>query len=188
MEVVLEDIRSTHIPEDLDQHSGADGLLEIIFEGEGLVAVEVIRLARGEAVRAIVACAASKGGFPFEEALLFIEDEPQSVALETIVSDEYPHRRKHHVHRTRSIEVIVHYMSRSAHRQYPPSARVETVLAWALREFSIDPAIAPEFELALAGSTDELPGSRHIGGLIRHPCGRVEMNLIRGVIPNGAGS
>ena len=183
----MDDIRLTHIPEDVDQRSGADGLLDIVFEGEGLLSVEVIRLARGEALRAIVACAANKGGFPLEEALLFIEDEPQPVELEIIVTDEYPHRRKHHVHRTRSIEVIVHYMSRSAHRQYPPSARVETVLAWALREFSIDPAIAPEFELALAGSTEELPSSRHIGSLIRHPCGRVEMNLIRGVIPNGAG-
>ena len=182
----MDDASSTHVYEHPDQVSEADGLLEIVFEGEGLVAVEVVRLAPGEAVLAISACAATKGGYPPEEALVYFEDEPQPIPPDTIVCDSYPHRRKHHVHRARTIEVLVHYMSRSVHRRYPPSARVETVLASALKEFLIDPAIAPEFELALAGSNDELPGGRHIGGLVRHPCDRIELNLIRGVIPNGA--
>lgn len=187
VEVDLEDVQNNPCSGSTnnDRAIGHTDYVEIAFEGEGIVAVEAVQITLGSSVRTIVACAAAKAGYAEEDALLFIEDDPRPIRLELIVSDTYPHRRKHHVHRVREIEVVVHYMSRSIERRYPPSAKVDTVLAWALREYGIDAAIAPEFELAAVGSTEELSGSSHIGGLIHHPCHRLELNLIRGVIPNG---
>ncbi len=37
----------------------------------------------------------------------------------------------------------------------------------------------------LPGSTVELPGSKHIGSLVRHPDHCLVLDLVRGVIPNG---
>ena len=159
--------------------------VEVLAEGEGLETVEAVVIRHGSRLREIVRMIALKGGYEPTEALLFIEDEPETLNLEIIVDGTYPHHRKHHVHRIKQIDVVVHYAMASHQRHFPPSARVETALTWAIREFEIDPAMAAEFELTLVGSTEELPGSKHIGTLLRHPACRLELNLVRGVMPNG---
>jgi hypothetical protein len=69
-----------------------------------------------------------------------------------------------------------------------PRRRIQRVLEWAVGTsgFGIDAAIAPEMELALHGQTAALPKDAHLGRYLRHPEHEVVLDLIRGVIPNGA--
>jgi hypothetical protein len=104
--------------------------IEILIEGEGIENVEAVSVSDGDTVATIVRFAARLGGYREDEALLFVEEDGQPVALDVVLCESYPHRhRKHHVHRTREINVTVQYMGRCVEHRYPPSAKVETVLA-----------------------------------------------------------
>jgi len=162
--------------------------IEILVEGEGLAEVEAIRIPVGSAASEIVAAVAVKGGFPVEGAILFVEDCDEPIDLEIVVVDEEVSGKVHHVHRARKIEVGVFYQGRRIERRFAPSTRVQLVLDWAVSRdgFNIDPAVAPEMELALHGQTKPLPKSAHIGRYVRHPHCELDFDLIRGVVPNGA--
>ena len=161
-------------------------LLEIMVGGEGMASMEIISIRHGAPLRMIVEFAAGKGGFGHKTALLFVEGENHPLDPDGIVDENYPRHRRHHVHRIREINVVVGYGGAIVERRYPPSTTVETVLAWAVKNFpQIDPAMAGEFELALAGGAEEIPGTMHLGSFVKHPCHRIEFALIRGVIPNG---
>jgi hypothetical protein len=163
----------------------AGELVEILVEGEGLASAEIIAVTRGSSLREVIEIAARQGGYAHQEALIFLEGDGTPLDPATLLTDAHPHHRKHHVHRLREIEVVVLY-TRNVERRYPPSTKVETVLAWAVKELGIDPAMATEFELAVVGSDVEVPGAKHIGSLVKHPACRIDFNLIRGVIPNGS--
>lgn len=161
--------------------------IEVLVEGEGLTEVEIVRLPEGSIAREIVAAVATKGGFPVEEAFLFVEDCEEPLDLALIVENRMTDK-VHHVHRTRKIDVGVFYQGRQIYRQFAPSVRVQRVLDWAVgsKGFNIDPVIAPEMELALHGETTPLPKNAHIGRYVRHPHCELALDLIRGIVPNGA--
>lgn len=161
---------------------------DIHVEGEGLADVEIVRLARGSTVREVVAAITAKTGLPSEGAFVLIEDGDEPLDLQAVLDHERAGRVIHHVHRARQIEVAVHYGARTEHRSFPPSTRVQRVLTWAVGSdgFKIDPVIVPEMELALHGTTTALPRQAHIGRFVRHPAKRLELDLIRGVVPNGS--
>jgi hypothetical protein len=161
--------------------------VEIIVEGEGLLDVATIGVEEGSTGREIVAAVAVKGGFPAEEALLFIEDCEEPLDLNLIVATENI-GRVHHVHRARHIEVSVFYQCRQIGKRFSPATRVQRVLDWVVspQGLNIDKTIAPEMELALHGSTAALPKDAHIGRYLRYPQHCLSFDLIRGVVPNGA--
>jgi hypothetical protein len=162
--------------------------IEVMVEGEGLTEVETIRIPEGSVAREIAKVVAVKGGFPVEEAILFIEDCEEPIDLAVVVVEEEVGGRVHHVHRARRIDVAVFYQSHQIDKRFAPSTRVQRVLDWAVGPdgFKIDPAIAPEMELALYGQTTALPKNAHIGRYIRHPHHELAFDLIRGIVPNGA--
>lgn len=162
--------------------------IELFVEGEGLADVEMIRIADGGPAREIVTAVAKRGRFAGEEAFLFIEDGAEPLDLEVLVTGEEARGKVHHVHRVREIEVVVFFQAQHKEKKFPPSARVQRILDWAVGKdaFNIDPSIAPEMELALHGQTKPLPKNAHIGRYIRHPHHRLDFDLIRGVVPNGA--
>jgi hypothetical protein len=164
--------------------------IDILFEGEGLTDVEVIQLPAGAAGRELIEAVAAKAGLPADETMLFVEDEEEPLDISRVVVDEQMKGRVHHVHRARHIDVTVFYKEHEESREFRPSTRVQRVLDWAVRqpEFNIDPAIAPEMELALHGQTEALPKNAHIGRFVRHPHHKLALDLIRGVVPNGASS
>lgn len=162
--------------------------IEILVEGEGLADVEILLIAGGASALEVVRGVAQKGAFPHAEAALFIEDGDEPLDLASTVVDDSFLGRVHHVHRVRRISVTVAYKERQIERRFSPATRVQRVLDWAVGEegFNIDPSIAPEMELALQGSEKALPKSAHIGRFIHHPQHELKLDLIRGVVPNGA--
>lgn len=161
--------------------------IEVIVEGEGLADLATIRLPHGAAGQELIAAVAARGGFPAGEASLFVEDEDEELDASKLIVDERMSGRVHHVHRAKQIEVTVFYGKEERRKAFRPAARVQRVLDWAVGRhgFNIDPAIAPEMELALHGQQDPLPKTAHIGRFVRHPQHKLEVDLIRGVVPNG---
>jgi hypothetical protein len=162
--------------------------IEVIIEGEGLAEVETIQIPQGSAAREIVVAVAGKCGFPAEDAFLFIEDVEEPVDLEIVIVEETANGTVHHVHRARYIEVSVFYKEERKEKRFPPSARIQRVLDWAVSKegFNIDPAIAPELELALHDQKTALPKNAHIGRYVKHPNHCLGLDIIRGIVPNGA--
>lgn len=168
--------------------------IEVMVQGEGLADVEIVRLAEGGTAREIVTAVALKGGFPAEEAILLVEDSDAPVDLEMVITDDIAGGKIHHVHRAKKIAVKVFYKHLEKERHFPPSARVQRVLDWAVSKegFNIDPTLAPIMELALhdekipEDQKRPLPKNAHIGRYVHHPHHCLELDLIRGVVPNGA--
>jgi hypothetical protein len=180
-------MNSDGVVEEAVKMENTAGEIEVLVEGEGLAGIEVIRIPAGSAARSIVEAVAVRGSFRVEGAALFVEDCENSVDLTVVLVEEDVAGKVHHVHRSHKIEVGVFYQGRKLARRFPPSARVQRVLDWAVgpEGFKIDPAIAPEMELALHGETTALPKNSHIGRYIRHPHCELDFDLIRGIVPNG---
>ena len=160
----------------------------IIVDGEGLTDVEVIIIPHGSTGREILLAVAMKTGIAAEETILFIEDSDEPLELDVVINEDLAANSVHHVHRARRVEVAVHYQGSTKMKAFSPSTRVQVVLEWAAGHegFNIDPAIAPEMELALHGETKELPKQSHIGRYVRHPHHELVLDLIRGIVPNGS--
>jgi hypothetical protein len=161
--------------------------IEVFVEGEGLAGVEVVRIPAGSVTGKIIEAVAVRGGFTVEGAALFVEDCENSIDLTVVLVEEDVVGKVHHVHRSHRIEVGVFYQGLRLVKRFPPSARVQRVLDWAVgpEGFRIDPPIAPEMELALHSQTTALPKNAHIGRYIRHPHRELDFDLIRGIVPNG---
>jgi hypothetical protein len=160
--------------------------IEILVEGEGLTDIEIIRLPRGSAARAILAAIAVKSGFPADLGFLFVENSEDPVEM-TVLVENMAKDRIHHVHRARKIEVRVFYQGRRLDNRFSPSTHIQWVLDWAVgpEGFKIDPTIAPEMELSLLDQKTALPKNAHIGRYVRHPHCELDLDLIRGGAERG---
>lgn len=160
---------------------------EVSVEGEGLTDVEIIDLPEGGTGRDIVIAVAERDGFSPDEAILLVEDSGEMIDI-LLPLTEAAVGKVHHVHRAREIEVSVYYNGHDKRHKFPPSARIQRVLDWAVgpEGFNVDKTIAPEMELALHGQETPLPKNAHIGRYVRHPHHQLVLDLIRGIIPNGA--
>jgi hypothetical protein len=161
-----------------DERAGADRL-PIRFEARDLF----VELGFGQVIGHVLAIVATNHGLLVEDLYVVRdgEDEPMDCAH---AASHDGHHRRHHVHHRHPVNVTVRYQASTHHREFRRHAPLERVLDWAIRAFGIDPAMAGEFELTRAGSTEELPLSEHVGHLAgKHD--RLELDLVRGDIANG---
>ena len=84
-----------------------------------------------------------------------------------------------------SVDVTVNYQARTETKSFLRGTKVSEVLTWAVGVFGIDDAIATELELVVAGTKDELAGSKPIASLV-HGGSTLTLDLVRGDIANGA--
>ncbi len=88
-----------------------------------------------------------------EELLFFDEDESHDHGDRKKPLKHLKHGTRVHISRCRRIKTTVHYLEKTAHRDFAPGARVRTVKAWAVREFKIEPKDAGEHVLRICDST-----------------------------------
>jgi hypothetical protein len=144
----------------------------------------ILDIENGQTAGSILIVIAAEWSCPAEELILFRDGESNPVPAAAVIGPRYPHRHRHHVHRANDVEVIVHYQADSYRRPFKRFQTVEATLDWAISAFNIDPTMAPEFELARAGTKEELSLTEHIGHLAgRDHC--IELDLVRGDIANG---
>lgn len=141
----------------------------------------------GSKLSAILEVFAAEYGCEVAELVVFREGDDEPLSELIVIEADFPHHRRHHVHRVHAVKVTVYYQGDSRHRDFARRATVEQVLVWALENFPIDPSMAGEFELARHEQKEELPPSEHVGHLAgRHHA--LELDLVRGDIANGSPS
>ncbi|MGQ0589115.1 MAG: hypothetical protein ACT4N8_06230 [Sphingosinicella sp.] len=83
-----------------------------------------------------------------------------------------------------TVDVTVNYQAANKTHAFPRGAKVSDVLAWAIGAFAIDDSVATELELVVAGTKEELPGSKPIASLVKGDA-TLTLDLVRGDIANG---
>lgn len=157
----------------------------ILVECAGMADIQEIVVPLGSKLRVLVEEAGKRCGISAEEVLVFREDGEEPLDLEVHIDEKYPHHKIHHTHNRKTIEVVVFFMNEKREKKFHPAAKVERVLDWAVKEYNIDPPIRPLMELALHGSKDALPNDAPIGRYVKPHQRVLELDLIRGIIPNG---
>jgi hypothetical protein len=141
----------------------------------------------GSRVTLILEVLATERGCRMEELILIRDGDDEPLTAAVLVEENYPCRRRHHVHRTGEVAVTVFYQAGRHERAFKRHATVEEVLLWAIGAFNVDASMASEFELVRHGQKDELPGTEHIGHLAGHER-TLCLELARGHISNGSRS
>ena len=147
----------------------------------------IIGAVPGSRVTVILEVLAAERGCRMEELILIREGDDEPLTAAVLIEDDYPCRRRHHVHRAGEVTVPVGYQAGQQVRTFRRHATVEEVLLWAIATFKIDLSMASEFELTRHGQKKELPGAEHIGHVAdaeRTVC----LELVRGHISNGGRS
>jgi hypothetical protein len=75
-----------------------------------------------------------------------------------------------HLSHCKRIEVMVHYLEKTAERKFAPGIRVRAVKQWATQEFHIDPKDAPEHVLQICNSKERPSSDTSLCTLLRD-CG-----------------
>ncbi|RUY22840.1 hypothetical protein EN978_34120 [Mesorhizobium sp. M7A.F.Ca.US.001.04.1.1] len=176
----MTDSMTLHDATEGEDHGGAGAnRLPIRFEARDLF----VELGQGQLIEHVLAIVATNHGLLIEDLYVVPDGEDEPMDCAHPVRHDGRHRR-YHVHHRHPVDVTVRYQASVHHREFRRHAPLERVLDWAIVAFGIDPAMAGEFELARAGSAEELPLSEHVGHLAgKHD--RLELDLVRGDIANG---
>lgn len=89
-----------------------------------------------------------------KDALVFLDEDEESLGHD----QKAPLRSlkpgsRIHVSTCRRIRTTVHFLEKTAHRDFAPGVRVRAVKAWAVREFKLEPKDAGEHVLRVCNST-----------------------------------
>lgn len=167
-----------HDERDGDRKEGAK-CLPVRFLGRDIF----IDIQPGLLIEHVLKILATDHGLLIEDLYVVRDGEDEAADWAYPVHRDGYHRR-HHVHQRHPVDVTVRYQAGEHRCEFRRHAPLERVLDWAIRVFNIDPAMAGEFELTRAGSTEELPLNEHVGHLAgKHDC--LELDLVRGDIANG---
>ncbi|MGC9954507.1 MAG: hypothetical protein ABSD21_09545 [Rhizomicrobium sp.] len=144
----------------------------------------VVELKLGSSVTVILDIIAAERCCLVEELILRRDGEDEPLTSVVVITADYPHHHRHHVHFKGEVRVNVNYQTAQT-REFKRDATVEDILEWAIKEFKIDPNMASEFDLALHGTKETLPPDEHVGHLAgRHD--ELALDLLRGDISNGS--
>lgn len=150
--------------------------VEIFLQGEGIPDIVLLRVPDNSTVQALIEVAQQHGvrvDGSKDALLVFKEDEDEPVKADaTLEAAGIGRRCRIQVHRCRRIEVSVNFNGKQAERKFAPSATIQRVTKWAVREFGLKDVDAAEHVLQLCGSTKRPDADTHLGALVAHTnCG-----------------
>jgi hypothetical protein len=106
------------------------------------------------------------------EALIFIDEAEDHLGVDR---GGPVHGLKHgcriHVSRCKRIKTTVHYLEKTAERDFPPGVRVRAVKNWAVHTFDLNPKDAAEHVLQVCKSSDRPSSDTPLHQLVGHGCG-----------------
>jgi hypothetical protein len=106
------------------------------------------------------------------ETFIFIDEDEQHRRHE----HHHPvgglkHGSRIHVCRCKRIKTTVHFLDKTAEREFAPGARVRTVKEWAVLTFKLSPKDAAEHVLQICNSTKRPPSDTRLNELLHpHEC------------------
>lgn len=158
--------------------------VKVFLQSELLSDIEVVEVeSEGGHAALRAACLAKVNLHPDEKVFIFAEDEDDEHALEKLkhVDDGL----RIHLHRLKSIDVIVRYANGDVRRSFRPSATVGRVKKWATHELGIGPSDAAELMLQIRGTDNRPDADIHIGTIVKTPEHTIEFDLVPSPRVNG---
>ena len=96
------------------------------------------------------------------------------------------HRHRHvHVHHCRHVGVGVNFSGKTKRHRFSPNTTVGVATDWARRKFHLDPAVAGEYVLQVAGSSAQPRSDEHLGDLVRGETCSIAFDLVKELTPKG---
>ncbi len=158
--------------------------VKVFLQSELLSDIEVVEVESDGGHTALrAACLAKISQQPDEKVFLFVEDEDDEHALEKLAQIDEGLRI--HLHRLKSIDVIVYYAGRDVRRSFRPSTTVGRVKKWATHEMGVAASDAAELMLQIKGADNRPDADIHIGTLVKAPEHTLEFDLVPSPRVNG---
>jgi len=160
--------------------------VDVFYQGEGIAALEHIEIGDHETFGALRVLIGKKHGLG-TEAVLFLEDEAESIADEVPIASKAGRAGvKVHIHRCRKVTVTIHFKDKSVHDTFAPGVTVARVKLWAaVRKFGMTEEEASHHHLQLTGTTVQPDPGTHIGALVTAGRCAVEFDLVSTPKVNG---
>lgn len=158
--------------------------VKVFLQSEFLSDIEVVEVESDGGHGSLKnACLAKVNLPPNETAYLFVEDEDNEHAVDKL--EQIDEGLRVHLHRLKSIDVIVYYAGKDVRRSFRPSTTVGRVKKWSTRELGIAPTDAAELMLQIKGSDIRPDSDIHIGTLVKSPEHTLEFDLVPSPRVNG---
>lgn len=153
--------------------------IEVFAQGEGKRTVEVLEVPEDGTVRDLLKAAKEKGLQEEDDVVVLAEDAEDVLDVDRPLKEAGIGRHAHvHIHRSRRVDVTVHYNGAAFELSVPPSLRVKQVFRRAVAHFKLSPTDAKEHVLQICGTTEQPEEDTHIGTLATHPDASVCFNLV----------
>ena len=161
-------------------------IIDIYYQGEGVGSLEHLEFDAEATFAALQAAIVGKHAIA-GEIVLFLEDEDEPIDGEAKLRDKAGRAGiKAHVHRCRTIEVIVHFKDKTVRHEFAPGATVARVKHWVtVHKLGMTEEEASHHHLQIAGTTDQPDPGTHIGTLASCPKCKVEFDLVTTPKVNG---
>jgi len=158
--------------------------VKVFLQSEMLSDIEVVEVeSEGGHTALRAACLEKISPQPDEKVFIFVEDDDDEHALEKL--DQVDEGMRVHLHRLKSIDVVVRYASKDVRRSFRPSTTVGRVKKWATHEVGVAPSDAAELMLQIKGTDNRPDTDIHIGSLVKAPEHTLEFDLVPSPRVNG---
>lgn len=145
--------------------------LKLFLQFEGHRAIEVASLGPEATPRDAVKAAVALGFSESPDASVFHGDQSDPLDLDTPLNRQgVKDKDRLHVHRCKKIHVTIAFASARKQHPFPPSATIEAVKRWFVREIGMSEVDATEHVLQIAGTSDRPDPDVQIGSLTKREC------------------
>lgn len=111
------------------------------------------------------------------------EHSTVDIDLKLDVLDLRRHRHVH-VHKCKRIAVVVNFNGEAKHK-FRPNTTIGVVTEWARKELRVDPPLAHEYVLQIAGTTTQPRSTEHLGDIVKDDTCSICFELVKEVTPKG---
>ena len=156
-------------------------VIEILLQGECIPDIQLIEGGADKSVIDVLELAACCRQKEIEgEFFVFLEDFAEPIAAgDKLPESEDGKPISVHVHRCRSVVVMVTFNGLRKGHEFSPGTTVAAVKKWAaVREFGMMPADAAEHVLQSTGSAERPEPDTHIGALVICPDCNISFDLV----------
>jgi hypothetical protein len=144
---------------------------KLFLQFEGHRAIEAASLGPEATPRDAIEAAIALGFASAPDTSVFHGEQADPLDLDTPLHRQgVKDKDRLHIHRCRKIQVTVTFASARKQHPFPPSATVETVKRWFVREIGMSDVDATEHVLQIAGASDRPEPDVQIGSLTKRDC------------------
>lgn len=143
--------------------------LKLFVQAQGSERTELVELPQSAVVKDILTAARDKGvAVPSDDVLVFREEHEEPVDVgSSLHAAGIKDKSRIHIHRCRTIDVLIHFKAQDAHKLFAPSATLAKVHKWAANKFLPSELDRTEHELQICDTDNRPNPNTQVGALVK---------------------